>query len=107
MPRELPWIVLRAALLVWSENVCGEPGITTLIAAPQVASVVGLTNEPTSALTATYSVSRATNPPASAPLAPPERPRGFRVRRAAPSSVTGRGAQSTPTSPSTLLARAL
>src|SRR5713101_10037782 len=107
MPRELPWMVLTAALLVWSEKVCGEPGITTLIAAPQVAGVVGLTNEPTSALSATYSVSRATNPPANAPLAPPERPRGFCVRRAAPSSVIGPDVQSTPTSPSTLLARAL
>src|SRR5437879_2804740 len=100
-------MVLTAALLVWSEKVWGEPGITTLSAAPQVASVVGPTSEPTSALTATYSLSRATTPPAIAPLAPPERPSGFCITRAAPSSVIGPEVQSTPTSPSTLLASAL
>ena len=54
MPSEAPWIVALWALLAWSENVCGDPGIKTLIAALQAAVTVGLTNEPTSALTPMY-----------------------------------------------------
>src|SRR5216117_393364 len=51
-PCEFPWIVFVAALLAWSENVWGDPGMRKLIAALQTARVVGLTREPMSALMA-------------------------------------------------------
>src|SRR5437867_722001 len=49
---EFPWIVFVPALLAWSENVWGDPGMRKLIAALQTARVVGLTREPMSALMA-------------------------------------------------------
>src|SRR5256885_6900277 len=58
-------------------SVCGDPGITTLSATPHTASVVGPTNDPTSALSATYGVRRATAPPANDALAP-DAPKGLR-----------------------------
>src|SRR2546427_3122124 len=65
-PSEAPWIVALVALLAWSENVCGDPGIKKVIAALQAARTVGLTNEPMSALAPTYGFRRALNPPANA-----------------------------------------
>src|SRR3989442_1409021 len=51
-PTEFPWIVLVVALLAWRENGCGEPGMTRSSPTLQAARTSGLTNEPTSALTA-------------------------------------------------------
>src|SRR5437867_1350953 len=52
-PMELPWIVLVRALLTSKLKVWGEPGMARFRAALHAASTVGLTNDPTSALSAT------------------------------------------------------
>src|SRR2546425_7571155 len=87
-------------------NVWGEPGIRTFSATPQTASVVGPTNEPTSALSATYGVRRATTPPPRDALAP-DAPSGLLIPRTAPDSVKGPRVQSMPSSPSALFASLL
>src|SRR5256885_15513339 len=80
--------------------------MTTFSATPQTASVLDPTNEPTSALRATYGVARATTPPPSAALAR-DAPSGLLIPRAAPDSVMGPRVQSTPSSPSALFASLL
>src|SRR5437660_347456 len=103
---EFPWIVLVSALLTSRLNVCGDPGMTTFSAALHAARTVGLTNEPTSALSATKRLTRATTPPPKAARAA-DWPRGFPATRAAPCSVSGPVVQSAPSSPSALFARKL
>src|SRR2546427_11806853 len=90
-----------------NESVGGAPGTKRLIAALQAARRVGLTNEPTSALTPPYGFRRALNPPANAAAPSPDCPRRRDTARAAPCNVSGPCVQSTPTSPSTLFARRL
>src|SRR2546422_162465 len=77
------------------------------MAALQAARGVGLTTEPTSALSPTYGFRRALTPPANAAAPSPDCPRRRDTARAAPCTVSGPCVQATPTSPSTLFARRL